>query len=461
MTTNMTAHTADLGPEVSVLCSYPVSDIYNYQHRYVYYAALAFIALAPKHKWMTPASLALVGVYTIFSILYAVVLFIAPTRVGPTLDIFPIHSILLTNTYAMAAVVFCRSELVRPRRHWARCSRMFAWLSAGFFLATLDKMAFEKLAKKVTKTVQCFADNSTSLPVNPFSVGHGLACQNPCAFNGASSLIMHPAQDEIRPILWGTLDAVTKTFADIPTPNMSTQEHLIVILCAVALSSTLWLNFATSPQITRNTVFAIFTRGRKESRVRVAIAKVLALAWFGWSWLAMLAIALSLPGVTWVQESLLERYPVAHTMCIGKQWAPWVFAMAVVLLRVAVFRHKRQEAIKSKQARRARMTRVMDSLRMAVESAPLLPAHHPSSDGTIETNFQEEPVSSIQQTQSTVTKHRIDIVEIRKINGFIDGFVELGEWWNNPHGEEKTDSAQLPSADEEKALLQDHYNGMK
>jgi hypothetical protein len=297
----------DANPSVSVLCAYPVSEIYSLQHRYVHYAALTFLIVAPVHRWMTPAAMGLVGMYSLFSTFYLIALFIAPTRLGPTLDIFPIHSILLTNTYAMATVVFCRSALVKPRRSFALFARLFVWLWGGFVLATLDKYSFEILAKKITKTVQCYADNSTSVPANVFSAGHGFACDNPCASSSADGLILHPAQGQIRPILWGTIDAATKSFSEMPSPSFSFGECSVVILFGIALSMTLWANFYTSPQTTRNTVFAIFTRERKDSRVRVAIAKTLALAWYTWSFLALLTIALAFPFVGYVQEQLLQR----------------------------------------------------------------------------------------------------------------------------------------------------------
>jgi len=50
----------------------------------------------------------------------------------------------------------------------------------------------------------------------------------------------------------------------------------------------------------------------------------------------------------------------------------------------------------------------------------------------------------------------VHITESRKINGFFDHFGELREWWINPTGEEIV-ADSLPTVDEEKALLKDHY----
>jgi len=450
------------GPSVSVLCAYPVSDVFDQRHRAAYYVALAIIVLAPIHRWLTPAAFSFVSLYSLFSTFYIVALFVAPTRLGPTLDVFPLHSVLLVNTYALATVVFCRSNLIKGRRGWARCMRMFILLWGGFLMANFTKMSFERMTKKITRDVPCFTENSASSPVNVFSIGNGLACENPCA-RSSDSLVFHPAQDQIRPILWGSVDAITKQFKSMPHPSLSTTDYMIVILFGVALSSTLWLNFFTSPQITRNAVFATFARGRTDSGVRVGIAKVIALTWFIWSYFALLIVAIALPFVAYVQEMLLSRYPTAGNTCIVKQWLPWAIGVCLALVKVAVWRRRRQQCAKIRACRVRRFNNALRQLRCHAEHMPLLPEHQdgtqlpedsPSQTASSEKSEEPEPAK---QSEASTKKFRIQIAEVRKINGLFDGLRELKAWWVNPSGEQGQQTSNLPSADEEKALLKEHY----
>lgn len=161
---------------------------------------------------------------------------IAPTRLGPSLDIFPLNSIFLVNTYAIAAVVFCRSDLIKGKRQWMKCTRGFVWSWLAFVTATFSKGAFERMAKRVATEVQCFAENSTS-STNLFSIGNGLACENPCSTPSSASAA-YQIQEQLSPILWGRLDD-TNTFEAMPIPDLSNVEYLIVCqFCASNLALT-------------------------------------------------------------------------------------------------------------------------------------------------------------------------------------------------------------------------------
>jgi hypothetical protein len=144
-----------------------------------------------------------------------------------------------------------------------------------------------------------------------------------------------------------------------------------------------------------------------------------------------------------------------------KQWLPWVAGMGLVVLKVAARRRRRQEAHKEKQVRRERLTNAMNRLQLYIDNIPVPMV--PSSDFgevLIQLPVHSDAARSIKSAQPVkpAPKPRIEIAEPRKINGFLDAFVELGEWWASPLGEApQTTSENMPAADEEKALLKDHY----
>jgi hypothetical protein len=239
---------------------------------------------------------------------------------------------------------------------------------------------------------------------------------------------------------------------------------LVIVTAAIAVTSTLWLNFFTNPQTTRNAVFAIFTRSRGESRgIRSAIAKTIALLWYTWSYFCLLLVAIAFPGVIWVQEEILKRYPVANTMCLAKQYLPWVLGMIVGVLKVAAVRRRRREAAKVRSSRRTRLNKALASLRTQMEKAGLsaqqISADTFSSDGATKSPGEGVPADTAApaETSETPQTFKLPIAQSRKIDGFFDHFKELGQWWVNPAGEEEVRDS-LPSMDEEKALLKDHYS---
>jgi hypothetical protein len=430
---------------IDVLCAYPVNDFYNFNHRILFYIALACVVLLPIHRWLTPAALSLVVLYSFSSVFYVAALFLAPERLGPTLDVFPLHGILIVDTYAIAFVVFLRSDAIRGKRRWALVTRMFMWLWGSFYLAGYVKSTFEKrLASNVTP-VECRNDTSF-LPGTVFSAGQGLVCQNPCPSHHT-------------PIIWGSLNMASKTFSTFPRPNTSTGDTLVAITFGIALSATLWINFFTSPQTTRNTVFAIFTRSRRDARgLRSALAKIIALFWFTWSYFCLLIVALALPVVAWVQEEILKRYPVANTMCLVKQYLPWFIGMCIGLMKVAAIRRRRKNMAKVRSDRRTRLSNALASLQSQVEKAGLVESQHSSDTGSgnTATTTSAEQAPPPAETLQTEKNYRINITKVRKINGFFDHLWELKEWWANPTGIDAVDD-DLPSADEEKALLREHF----
>jgi len=388
-----------------------------------------------------------------FSTLYVGALSIAPTRLGPSLDIFPLNSLFLTNTYALAAAVFCRPDIIKGKRGWLACVRAFVWLWVGFVTATWAKSSFERFAQDAAVEVQCFAENAANSPANIFSIGDGLACENPCAI--PASFVAHGFPS---PVVWGHLNTATNSFSKMTIPSLSVSEYAVVILFAVALASTLWVNFFTSPQITRNTIFAGLTQGKTDSRVRVFLAKIAALTWYSWSYFALLLVALAPPVVSWVQEQILVRYPVAQDGCLIRQWLPWVIGVAIFLVKVAVWRRRREAWSKEKACRIRRFNTALRTLQSNAEHTHVLPEHHPidekptlaATEQSAPPSRPASPVPGLQQTK----KHRIEIAETRKVRGLKDTAVELKEWWCNPLGVKDDDSA---AADEEKALLKDHF----
>jgi hypothetical protein len=440
---------ADLS--VDVLCAYPINDLYDRNHRLCMYLALGTVLLFPKLKWLKSACLSLVVLYTLGTGFYTLGLYLAPDRLGPSMDIFALNSILVVDTYAMAAVVFLRPSTIKGKRSWAVVTRMFIWLWGSFYLSGWVKNSFEKNITSKLTTVNCSPDNST-ISGNTFSAGQGLACQNPCSAH-------HTA------IVWGTLGAASKTFSRYSRPDISTSELLVVITSAIVLTSTLWLNFFTSPQTTRNAVFAIFTRFRSESRgLRSALAKAIALLWYTWSYLCLLVVAIAFPGVIWIQEKLLQRYPVANTMCLVKQYLPWVIGMIVGVLKVAAIRRRRKEAAKVRSSRRSRLNKALASLRAQMEKAGLsanqISADTFLSDATAAASpkqAESAKTAASGETSEAPKAFKFPITKVRKIDGFFDHFKELGEWWVNPTGESEVRNS-VPSVDEEKALLKDHYS---
>jgi len=349
--------------------------------------------------------------------------------------------LFLVNTYALAAAVFCRPDLIKGRRQWMKCTRGFVWSWLAFVTATFTKSSFEKIAKRVATDVQCFAENSTSTPANLFSIGKGLACENPCLVPSSLSAA-HQIQEQLSPILWGSLDAETNTFHSMPIPNLSNMEYFVVILFAMALASTLWINFFTSPQITRNTVFVVLS-GSRTGGIRVGIAKIGALLWYGWSYFALLLVVLAVPGVSWVQEMILARYPVAKHTCLVKAWLPWVIGVALVLVKVAFWRRRRETLAKEKACRIRRFNTALRQLQGNTTQVSLLPEHQVQQEVDMEKTEAAEEIAPPQ-------KHRIEIAETRKVSGLMDTCSELKTWWMNPMGSK---DEGFPSADEEKALL--------
>jgi len=320
-----------------------------------------------------------------------------------------------------------------------KCTRGFVWSWLAFVTATFSKGAFERMAKRVATEVQCFADNSTS-SANLFSIGNGLACENPCS-SPPSAFAAHQIHEQLSPILWGRLDD-TNTFEAMPIPDLSNVEYLIVILFATALASTLWVNFFTSPQITRNTIFATLN-GSRTGGIRVGIAKIAALVWYAWSYSTLLLVALAVPGVSWVQEMLLVRYPVIEHTCLVKQWLPWVIGVALSLVKVAFWRRRRETLAKEKACRIRRFNTALRQLQGNTDQVSLLPEHHVQGESSMEK-------TDVAPAVPKDGKHRIEIAESRKVSGVVDTFSELKTWWMDPTGKEVKD---FPSADEEKALL--------
>jgi len=438
---------------VSVLCAFPVSTIYDFNHRFAYYVALAIILVAPRHRWFTPAAIAFVTLYSLFSTLYIAAISIAPTRLGPTLDVFALNSLFLTNTYALATVVFCRSDIIRGKRGWVQCMRSFVWLWVGFITATLAKSRFERFAQDATVEVQCFARDAAHSAENLFAFGKDLACVNPCVVPETS--VAHRLQEQLSPMVWGSLNPTTNSFSKMAIPELSMSEHLIVILFAVALASTLWVNFFFTKTITRNTIFAALVRGKTDSRMRVWGAKIAAAAWYGWSYLVLLLVACSTPFVSYVQEQLMVRYSVAQSSCLAKQWLPWIIGVAIFLIKIAAHRRRREVLSKEKACRIRRFNTALRTLQGSTEHAELLPEHLVPDEKSAPVEIEQAiPVSR----PATPTpglhpgkKHRIDIVEPRKVDGLRDTFVELKEWWCNPTG--VLASEESSTTDPEKALL--------
>lgn len=315
------------------------------------------------------------------------------------------------------------------------------------------KMSFEKMARSSVKAVLCHAENSSS-PANLFSIGHGFACENPCA-TSAGELVVSPAQAQIRPILWGTIDAVTKEFNSMPRPQLTSTDYVIVILFGIALSSTLWLNFFTSPQITRNAVFATLTRGKTDSRVRVGLAKIAALTWYSWSYLCIAIVGLALPFVGYVQEAILSRYPVAKNTCIMKQWLPWAFAVAFALIRVAAWRRRKADTKAMRACRIHRFNVALRQLQGHGDHVPLLPEHSNNTPESTPEARTAEVSEKTEAEEAPAKKSYLNIADARKIDGFMDGVRELKGWWVNPAGNSSGEEAnnEFPTADEEKALL--------
>jgi hypothetical protein len=239
----------------------------------------------------------------------------------------------------------------------------------------------------------------------------------------------------------------------MPRPELTYVDYAIVILFGVALSSTLWLNFFTSPQITRNAVFATLTRGKTDSRVRVGLAKTAALAWYSWSYLAIVVVGLALPFVGYVQEAILKRYPVAKDTCIVKQWLPWLFAVAFALIRVAAWRRRKADTKVMRACRIRRFNAALRQLQGHGDHVPLLPEHCVPSPDAKTPDVSEK----VEIKEAPVKKCYLDIADARKVDGFMDGVRELKGWWVNPTGNSSGEHVEannnLPSADEEKALL--------
>lgn len=319
-------------------------------------------------------------------------------------------------------------------------------------LVNYAKISFEKTARNTAKEVQCHLEGSSTSAGSLFSIGHGFECENPCAVSNGD-LVVSPAQAQIRPILWGSIDAATKQFTAMPRADLTYTDYAIVLLFGIALSSTLWLNFFTSPQITRNAVFATLTRGRTDSRVRVGLAKTAALTWYSWSYLAIVFVALALPFVGYVQEVILKRYPIARDTCLVKQWLPWVIAVVFALIRVAAWRRRKADTKTMRACRIRRFNAALRQLQGHGDHVPLLPEHCTSSPEVKSSDVSEK----VEVKEPRVKKCYLEIADARKVDGFMDGVRELKGWWVNPTGnpsdEHAVASESLLSADEEKAIL--------
>lgn len=183
------------------------------------------------------------------------------------------------------------------------------------------------------------------------------------------------------------------------------------------------------------------------------------MTWYTWSYFALLLVALACPFVSYVQEQILVRYPVEKNSCLMKQWLPWVVGVAIFLVKIAVWRKKREAWSKEKACRIRRFNTALRTLQGGNEAAHLLPEHHHQhvdektapvvTEQAMTPSRPATPVPGLQQAK----KHRIEIAETRKVRGFKDTAVELKEWWKNPMGTKE----EASTADEEKALLKGHY----
>ena len=93
------------------------------------------------------------------------------------------------------------------------------------------------------------------------------------------------------------------------------------------------------------------------------------------------------------------------------------------------------------------------------DSLPLLPKHNESNEVSDDSPVEAAitpPSSDPASVRPAPKKLRIEIAETRKVRGLLDTACELKEWWLNPAG---IQDEACPSADEEKALLEEHYNG--
>ena len=126
---------------------------------------------------------------------------------------------------------------MKGKRGWAAVVRAFVWIWTGFVAASMAKSSFERFASDAAVEVQCFSENATNSAANIFSIGNGMACENPCDVPAAS--VAHRLQEQLSPIVWGSLDKATNSFSKMPIPTLSMSEYAVVILFAVALVSSI------------------------------------------------------------------------------------------------------------------------------------------------------------------------------------------------------------------------------
>ena len=447
-------------PTVTVVCAYEVSAQFDFNHRLAYYLSILFLLIAPVHRILTPLVSSFVVLYGLFNVVYAGGLAALSTRLGPSLDIYPLHAILLVSTYAFATLIFCRTNAIKGKRAWGAVMRWFFIMWAGFVLANTGKDLFEKrTAKSMMAEVECRPLAGTHCGERHFFVNNALACRNPCSAPKTGDITL-PGQALLKPVVWGTVYNVgaTMKFAPRARPDLAWSEMAIIVLFGIALSLTLWLNFFTNPRLTRNTVFSLFGR-RGASAIRNSVAKMVAFTWFAWSYLALLLVALALPAVVGVQEVLLRAYPVSRS-CNMRAWLPWIVGMALctalyagVRKRVARFWQQRQRRVEKMQAALADVKVRSEEPGTAAELKTAVDALLVQADKY--KRFVRRCAGKVEEH----CKIADGIVEPRKVDGFRDALQELHEWWADPLGEMQYQQldAKIPAADEEKALLAERY----
>jgi hypothetical protein len=445
-------------PPVNVVCAYEVSSHFDFNHRLAYYLSILFILTAPSHRVLTPLVCSFIVLYGAYNVVYAIGLTAMPMRLGPSLDIFPLHSLLLSTTYAFSALVFCRKHTVKSRKQWGVLMRGFFIFWTGFVVANFGKDHFEKKVAKrmMAEVTECKSVSETTIGDGFFAVSEDIACLNPCASPSTVSGIMLPGQSNLKPILWGRLFKTGEALKFSPKQlgDLTLNEVIIVVLFGIALSLTLWVNFYTSPRITRNTVFSIFGR-RGASSARNGLAKLTALAWFTWSYFAIMLVAAALPFVVSVQEILLRDYPVART-CSMKAWLPWVLGMALFTTMFLRLRTKIRSFIKARQNRVKKLNSALEEMKAVVETSENTKLKETFETVTTQLEKLQKFAKRCAGAVEPPAELPTGVAEPREVKSFCDGLRELGEWWTQPFGGE-THATPLPSADEEKALLAAHY----
>ena len=402
---------------VAAICAHEVSSNFDVYHRVAFYASILYLFIAPRHRILDPFAYAYFLLYGAFSVVYGIALYLAPDRLGPSLDVYPTLGSSGICMIGAMTLAYCRPGRIPGAKGWV----LFGYaIKAAWLGVTVGSWARDGFVKHTVKAMmvemQCTAaagDLGSSGRL--FFPGGGLACRDPCAPANASGV----GQAVLKPILWGSLceaDGAPTSFCPKSTTISGLSwTGLVCVVVFLAAAATDQLNFWNNARVTRNLVYYLFG-GHGASAARRGIAKGLAALWFAWSYVSLAtAVFLLVTGVA-AQELGLTDYPAAATSS-WKGALLWIAGTVVVAVALVSHGESKGQAEVIDTASPEKV----ELLKQLGEIVGKLKAEEDKANAKPKRGFALDDIHIA-----------VDFTQPRAVAGFWDAVDELGEWWNDP-----------------------------